>query len=93
MRSAPDQVVALGRARWLAELTKAIAQAQKLAWQLGFTEGDDEARELYSRLETIRTEVESLRFGGFGDVRREIDRAWLEKFIPDHPWVAPQSEG
>ena len=93
MHRAPDQVVALERARWLAELTEAIVQAQKLAWQLGFAGDDEEALELYSRLETMLTEVKTLRFDGFGDVRREIDPAWLEKLIPDHPWVAPQSEG
>ena len=85
MHRAPDQVVALERARWLAELTEAIAQAQKLARQLGFPEGDEEARELDSRLETMRAEVESLRFDGFGDVRREIDPALLKRLIPDHP--------
>jgi hypothetical protein len=93
LHRAPDQVVALERARWLAELAQAIAQAQKLAWRLGVAEGDsEEARELYARLEAVRTEVDSLRFNGWGDVRREIDPAWLEGLIPDHPWLSGPRE-
>ena len=94
MHRAPDQLVALQRARWLAELAQAIAQAQKLAWSLGVVEGDsEEARELYTRLEAVRTEVESLRFNGWGDVRREVDPVWLEGFIQDQAWLADRREG
>jgi hypothetical protein len=88
LHRAPDQVVALERARWLAELAHAISQAQKLAWRLGVAEGDsEEARELYARLEAVRNEVDALRFDGWSGVRREIDPAWLESLIPDawHP--------
>lgn len=50
------------RARWLAELADAIESAQQLAWQLGTaTRPSPEARELYSRLEAARIEVESMR--------------------------------
>jgi hypothetical protein len=93
LHGAPDQVVALERARWLAELDVAIAQAQKLAWRLGVAEGDsEEARALYARLEDLRGEVESLRFDRFGEVRREIDLAWLERQVPDNPWATERSE-
>jgi hypothetical protein len=93
LHRAPDQIVALERARWLAELGEAIAQAQKLAWRLGVAEGDsEEARALYARLEVVRTEVESLRFDGWGDVRREIDPALLDSLIPDHPWLTERRE-
>jgi hypothetical protein len=93
LHRAPDQVVALERARWLAELTQAIAEAQKLAWRLGVAEGDsEEARELYARLEAVRNEVDALRFDGWSSVRREIDTAWLESLIPNawHPKSAEQ---
>ena len=84
MHRAPDQVAALERTRWLAELAQAVAQAQKLAWRLGVAEGDsEEARALYARLEAVRNEVDALRFDGWTDVRREIDSAWLENLIPD----------
>jgi len=84
LHRASNQVVALDRARWLAELEVAIAQAQKLAWQLGVAEGDcEEARSLYARLEVLHGEVQSLRFEGFGEMRREIDLAWLERHSTD----------
>ena len=84
MQGAPDQVVALERARWLAELIRAIAEAQKLAWRLGVAEGDcDDARELYGRLEALRDELESLRLGDWVAVRKEIDPIWLENLFDD----------
>ena len=87
MQAAPDQIVALERVRWLDELIRAISEAQRLAWRLGVAEGDcDEARELYSRLEGVRGELESLRLGDWVAVRKEIDPIWLENlfegFIP-----------
>ena len=87
MQGPPDQVVALERARWLDELIRAVSEAQKLAWRLGVAEGDcDDARELYSRLEALRDELESLRLGDWVAVRKEIDPIWLENlfdgFIP-----------
>ena len=94
MHRAPDQVVALERTRWLAELAQAIAQAQRLAWRLGVAEGDsEEARDLYARLEAVRSEVDSLRFGRWVDVGQEIDPAWLERLIPDDRWSALSGEG
>lgn len=94
MHRAPDQVVALERARWLAELAQAIAQAQKLAWRIGVAEGDsEEARELYARLEAVGSEVDSLRFDGWIEVRREVDPSWLEGLISDEPWLAAGEKG
>ena len=94
MHRAPDQVVALDRARWLAELAQAIIQAQRLAWRLGVEEGDSgEARELYGRLETVRAEVDSLRFGDWIDVRREVHPSYLERLLDECPWVREQGRG
>lgn len=82
MLGAPDQVVALERARWLDELIRAISEAQKLAWRLGVAEGDsNEARELYASLEGVRDELESLRLGDWVAVRKEIDPIWLENLF------------
>ncbi len=56
-----EQIAAL-RAEWLARLSEAIDGAQRLAWQLRTSDSvSQEARELYSRLETARVELESLR--------------------------------
>ena len=80
MLRARDQLVALERARWLTELAQAVAQAQKIVWSLGVVDGDDEeARELYARLEAVRTEVDSLRFGSWA--REEVDPRWLRSLM------------
>lgn len=82
MHRARNQAAASERARWLDELAHAIGQAQWLTWRLGVLEGDsDEARALYARLEAARSEVESLRFGDWLDVRKEIDPKWLEGLL------------
>lgn len=93
MHRARDQVVASERARWLAELAQAIAQAQKLAWTLGVVEGDnEEARELYARLEAVRAEVDSLRFGDWAHVSREVEPDWLESLLAGEAWLAGSGE-
>lgn len=89
MSRTQDRFVALERARWLSELAQVIAQAQKVAWSLGVIDGDDEeARQLYGRLEAVRSEVESLRFGGWA--RSGIDAEWLKSCVTDDPpFVGP----
>lgn len=53
---------ALTRALWLADLARAIDEAQRLAWRLGVVEGrSEEALELYVQLESARAEVDLLR--------------------------------
>lgn len=50
------------RAEWFGRLAEAIESAQRVAWQLRTCEGASaEVRELYSRLEGVRLELESLR--------------------------------
>lgn len=67
------------RAEWLTCLVHAIEGAQRLAWQLRTDESaSGDARELYSRLEQVRLELESLR----GIATRPADLAdpeWLRK--------------
>ena len=71
--------VASERARWLAELSTAIEEAQCLLWRLGVSEGDScEAKELYGRLETARAETESLRLRGFRPASNELGPKWTE---------------
>jgi hypothetical protein len=94
LHRAPNQAVALERARWLTELADAVDQAQKLAWRLGVAEGDsEEARALYARLEAVRAELDSLRFGGWLEVRGQIDLAWLEQLIRDSRGIAAPRRG
>lgn len=67
------------RAEWIARLAEAIDGAQRLAWQLR-TSGSSshQARELYSRLETARVELESLRSVASSPPPAS-DPDWLEK--------------
>ena len=82
MYRARTQAAALDRARWLDELDEAVSQAQRLTWQLGVQDGDsEEARALYARLEAIKLELESLRYGDWIEVRSELDPQWLELFL------------
>jgi hypothetical protein len=71
------------RARWLAELAASIDEAQRIAWRLGVTEGDNaEAKELYGRLEAARVEVESLRRGGAWTREPvELPPQWMKSFF------------
>ncbi len=53
---------AAARARWLSDLTRAIDDAQQLAWRLGVVEGRNaQALDLYVQLEVARAEVEALQ--------------------------------
>jgi len=79
---APTHADVLSRTRWLDELIQTIGQAQRLAWSLGMEDGDcEEARELYARLEAVRTEVEALRYGDWLGVRKEVDPNWLAALL------------
>lgn len=93
MHRAPDHLVALERARWLAELGEAIVQAQKLSWRLGVEEGCHEARQLYAALEAARTEVDSLRRGDWAEARTEIDPQWLKRLMHESAGLKPSTSG
>lgn len=70
------------RARWLAELSTALSEARRLAKELGAAEARMEAAELCARIESVRREVESLRF-------REISQADVQlgpEWIKSPPW-------
>lgn len=75
-----EQIAAL-RAEWLAQLAQAIEGAQRLAWQLGTREATSaEARDLYSRLEAAKMELQSIQ--GLARTRlyeQLVDLDWLEK--------------
>ena len=80
-----NEATATERGRWLGELAAAVDEAQKLAWRLGVSEGDDpEAKGLYAQLELIRGEIESLRRGGWAGEHQELDPFWV-KLLPWRP--------
>ena len=83
-----EQMAAL-RAEWLAQLADAIEGAQRLAWQLGTSDGTStEARDLYGRLEAARLELDSLR--GLACVRESrIEPNWLQKLGFDPSPASP----
>ena len=60
------------RAAWLSELSKAIDEAQWLAWRIGVVEGRNaQALELYVQLEMVRAEVEAMWPRGLS--QRDLD--------------------
>ena len=62
MNSSNRAVSGAARATWLSDLSKAIDEAQWLAWRIGVVEGRNaQALELYVQLELVRAEVEALR--------------------------------
>lgn len=70
-----DQLGVL-RTEWLSQIAEAIESAQKLAWQLRTKEGASaEARQLYNRLETARSELETL--SGIASSPAVSDVDWL----------------
>ena len=76
--SCMQQITAL-RAEWFARLAEAIEGAQQVAWQLRTNESASvEARELYSRLEAARLELESLQ-GVTRNVAAKADADWLDR--------------
>jgi hypothetical protein len=81
VRRVTRQSSAEERACWLAALAEALDEAQKLSWRLGTENGNPAAMELYSRVETIRLEVQALRLGRVEIVRNGHDPYWT-KFSP-----------
>jgi len=61
VRRVPSEASAAERASWLAELSQALVEAQRLTWDLGFHRGRSEAMELYERIEAALVDVQALR--------------------------------
>ena len=71
--------IASGRARWLDELAEALDEAHRLALLLGDRRsGSQEAVVLRVRIQAVRAEVDALRRGRFGEMRREIEPDWTQ---------------
>ena len=63
--------------RWLAELARAIDEAQQIVWRLAVQRGDNpRTREIYGQLEAARDEVERLQRGAGRQAQLELHRDW-----------------
>ena len=83
MEKLGERPAAVERARWLAELAHAVAEAQRVALSLGVSRGKcAESELLYVRLELVRIEVETLRRGGWTAEPTDFDPLWIRLF----PW-------
>ena len=77
MNASNKAVSGAARATWLSELSKAIDEAQWLAWRIGVVEGRNaQALELYVQLELVRAEVEALRGRDLRNVRYPASTAF-----------------
>ena len=76
--NASNRVVSgTARATWLSELSRAIDEAQWLAWRIGVVEGRNaQALELYVQLELVRAEVEALRGRDFSNLQHPPSTAF-----------------
>ena len=83
MYSVPTEVAAIGRARWLAELSRALAEAQRLLIELG-CEGElrSPSSELFIRIQAAMIEVQSLRLSHAPRRREQFNPEWMNS----QPW-------
>jgi hypothetical protein len=73
----PTDVTAAQRARWLAELTDALDEAQTLVWRLGVSEMRQiEAFDLLARLEAARAEARSLQLSRLREIASPSGPEW-----------------
>ena len=79
MRRPKIQWTSKEKASWLAELARAIDEAQQLVWRLAILRGDNpRASEIYGQLEAARDEVERLQRTVGQEAKRELHRDWSD---------------
>lgn len=84
--SVPTEVAAAERARWLAELSEALDDANRMINQLKF--GNDQlraAQELHLQIEAARMKVQALRLSRSINGRTKPDPEWTDP-APWHPF-------
>lgn len=82
MSKPPRDVTVAERARWLAELSKALDDAQALASELGLPRmPNPEAVELCARLAAARAQVKGLRLARVDDAADELGPKWSTEAI------------
>lgn len=88
MNRVPKQLTAAERARWLAELSEALDEAQDLASRLGLLQMQGaEAMELCLRLAAARAQVQGLQLARQDDEDAgAVDPKWTNPPLwPDEP--------
>lgn len=70
------------RARWLAKLADALDEARDLVMQLGIEEARIDAIDVAARIESVRTEVQTMRLMRSSGGREEFDPEWIKNM----PW-------
>ena len=80
----PTEVPAAERARWLAELSEALTEANRLLASMDPGARHPELRELFLRIEAARLEIQSLRLSRSLNPREEDSPKRIE--LP--PWQA-----
>lgn len=82
VRRVPSEASSAERARWLAELSEALVEAQQVIWQIGSIGNHPEAMELYGRIESAFAEVQRLRLGRLSTLPPAISPEWTHSL----PW-------
>ena len=82
MRRVPSEAGAAERASWLAELSQALVEAQRLTWDLGFHRGQWQAMELYERIEAALGDVQALRLSRSSEPSRYDELRAVELLWP-----------
>jgi hypothetical protein len=83
----PGGSTAAERARWLAELSETLGEAQRLLLRIGVSGADNrQAMELYSRIEGARLAIQSLRLRRSAGSRNVSDPKWTDPL----PWERGQ---
>ena len=77
MTQVPKDLSAAERARWLAELSDALDEADRLAFSLGLAHVHSaQAVELLIRLAAARAQVQALQLGRPDDLAGDSDPKW-----------------
>ena len=85
----PGEESAVQRARWLAELSKALDDAERTLWRLPVNPAESPvAMELYLRIEAARLEVESLRVRRNRPFEDQSGLLWTKQV----PWERGESD-
>ena len=79
LRRPKTQATLDDRARWLAELARAVDEAQQLVWRLAALRGDNvRSSEIYGQLEAARDEIERLQRSAKLRARVNLQQSWSE---------------
>lgn len=88
MRRVPSEASSADRARWLAELSAALIEAQQLVWQIGLATDRPEVMELYGQIEAAFAEAQRLRLGRLPLVPDPITPDWTNPL----PWSTSEAQ-